>query len=427
MKNKFKTSTRISIIFSFFTFIIIFLLLIVLNIYLFISWYGKEIKELKESNIVTNVINSGYKEIISDEIKDDESDFLEWLLELDLFEEAEDDLKWYEDLFLNIYSKNKKIFLIYKKESGKFYAPYEVTEYYNNQKKIIKIGLILLIIFTLLSYIISKKLFIRFALKDVFYISKKLKNIDLNNIKKIHIDLDKNDEINSIVDWINSFLWIIQKNHSSLQQFNSQVAHEFKTPLMVISSELEFLWLSWDENESMKRIEFQIQKLDSLLEHFLLLTKIQNWKTLKKQNINLYDICKNISENLQEIYKEKNINIENTISKKIEITTNSEFFEIIIKNMLDNAYKYNKTWWDIILSTESQAWDSALTLKIKDNWIGIKKENIEKIWDNLYRENNFWSGYWVGLNLVKKISDVLWYKIIVKSSEGEWSEFRIIL
>jgi len=101
-----------------------------------------------------------------------------------------------------------------------------------------------LFIFTVLSFFISKLLFIKLALKDIFYISNKLKNIDLNNVTKIELDLYKNDEINIIVNSINNFLKAIEQNTKSLKEFNTQVSHEFKTPLMVISSELEYLSLS---------------------------------------------------------------------------------------------------------------------------------------------------------------------------------------
>ncbi len=422
MKNKFKTSTRISIIFSLFTFFIIWFLLIFLNLYLFFSWYNREILEIKENHIITNAINIWYKEIISDEIKNDDNIFLKWLLELDLFEEKEDDLKWYKKIFFNLYIKNKNIFLIYKKENWNFYSPYNVTKYYNDQLQIIKIWLILLILFTLVSYIISKKLFIKLALKDIFYISKELKNINLNNIKKIKLNLDKNDEINIIWNSLNNFLEIIEKNNKSLKQFNSQIAHEFKTPLMIISSELEFLELKWVKSESMKRIEFQISKLDSLLEHFLLLTKIWNWKSIEKKNINLKEIINKNILVLKKIYLEKNIAIKNNINSKININTNEDFFEIIIKNILDNAFKYNKNSWEIIISIENF---DPLCLKIKDYWIWIKKENIKKIWDNLYRENQFQKWYWVWLNLVKKICEILNYEIKVESIE--WNQTTFLL
>ena len=421
MRNKkFKTSTRISIIFSIFTFFIIFSLLIILNIYLFSSWYNKEIEEVKESNEVTNILNIGFKEVISDEVDNDkENKDLLWLLDIELFEEKEINIIWYSHFFLDLYTKNNKIYLILQKENKNFYSPFDVSKYFFEQLQIIKIWLILLMFFTFLSYIVSKKLFIKLALKDIFKISDELKNINLNKIEKLKNNLQKDDEINIIVDSLNNFLSIIDKNHKSLTQFNTQVAHEFKTPLMVISSELEFLELEWEQNDSMKRINFQIQKLDSLLNHFLLLTKINSKKTIEIQEINLYNI---IEENILEIekkYKQKNILIKNKISKKINITTNKWFFGIIIKNIIDNAFKYNNENWEIKINFKENK------LTISDTWKWIKKGNIEKIWDNLYREDEFSKWYWVWLNLVKKVCEVLDYKISVESIEGKWTKFFI--
>ncbi len=423
MRNKkFKTSTRISIIFSIFTFFIIFSLLIILNIYLFSSWYNKEIEEVKESNEVTDILNIGFKEVISDEVDNDkENKDLLWLLDIELFEEKEINIIWYSHFFLDLYIKNNKIYLILQKENKNFYSPFDVSKYFFEQLQIIKIWLILLMFFTFLSYIVSKKLFIKLALKDIFKISDELKNINLNKIEKLKNNLQKDDEINIIVDSLNNFLSIIDKNHKSLTQFNTQVAHEFKTPLMVISSELEFLELEWEQNDSMKRINFQIQKLDSLLNHFLLLTKINSKKTIEIQEINLYNI---IEENILEIekkYKQKNILIKNKISKKINITTNKWFFGIIIKNIIDNAFKYNNENWEIKINFKENK------LTISDTWKWIKKGNIEKIWDNLYREDEFSKWYWVWLNLVKKVCEVLDYKISVESIEGKWTKFILKL
>jgi len=422
INKKFKTWTRISIIFSIFNFIIIFALLIILNISLFFSWYNHEIIELKKSFKIVSLLEKDIKDVLLDEIKKDKNnDIVNSILNIQLFKESDEDIKKYKKLFLNLYKKEDKVYIIYKDKNWYNYAPYNVSEYYFDQLKIIKIWFILLLVFTILSYIVSKKLFIKLALKDIFKISNELKNINLNKIEKLKINLHNDDEINTIVNSLNNFLSIIDKNHKSLVQFNTQVAHEFKTPLMVISSELEFLELEWKQNESMKRINYQIQKLDGLLKHFLLLTKINSKKSLEKQNINLYNI---IEENIWEIekkYKQKNILIKNKISKKIEIKANKDFFDIVIRNLIDNAFKYNKDNWEIKINFKENI------LTISDTWIWIKKENLEKIWDNLYREDEFSKWYWVWLNLVKKVCEVLDYKISVESIEGKWTKFILKL
>ncbi len=420
---KIKTSTRISIIFSVFTFFLIFFLLIALHISLFFSWYNKEVLEFKDLNNLGDIINESYSEIIKDEISwvenNEDKEFLEELADWDIFDIRSEKIADYINLFGYLYKKGNKVYIIDQKENGDFHTPYDVSSYYFDQLKSIKLGIILLIIFTLLSYIVAKRLFITLALKDIHSIVEKLKNIDLYNLKKIDVDIHKDDEIHIIVDSINHFLELIDTNTKNLESFNTQVAHEFKTPLMVISSELEYLELRWKKNESSKRVEHQIKKLDSLLEHFLLLTKIQNRKNIYREKLSLKEI---IQENIiifEKKYAGENITLQMNIDETYILETNKDFLNIIIKNILDNAYKYNKKWGKIKIILEKDI------LTISDTGVGIDTKNIKKIWNNLYRENAFWDGYWVGLNLVKKIIDVLGYKIDVTSIKNKGTKFSI--
>ena len=304
----------------------------------------------------------------------------------------------------------------------------EHKNFLEEQLESIEFELFLLVIFVILSYFLSKFLFSKLILKDIYEISDKIKNIDLENIKKFEIINAGDSEINIIKNSINEFLDIIHKNRENLKNFNSQVAHEFKSPLMVILSELEFLKLSWKDKNSYEKIENQIEKLNNLLSNFLLLSKIDNIKNLKREKINLYNLINEILENLEKTYKQKKLNIKNDIHKDIEIYTNKDLFEIIIKNILDNAFKYNKNWGEIEVEFKfplSLPLEGKILgiLTIKDTWIWIKKQNIEKIWNNMFRENEFEKWYWIWLHLVKKVCDILWYKIKVQSQENKWSEF----
>ena len=358
-----RTNTRISVIFSVFTFIVVIFFIVSINIFSYINW------QKWEQNETTNKT----------------------------LEHIQEDKQFLEEQFESI-----------------------------------EFELFMLIFITIFSYFLSKYLFSRLIFKYIFALSEKLKKFDFNDIKKI--DFKKwGSEIDIITNSINNFLDIIIKNRENLKNFNSQVAHEFKTPLMVISSELEYLKLSkhnalafWNKENtsdiwnSYEKIEIQIEKLNNLLSNFLLLTKIDNSKKIKKQNINLFDLTENILKNLENIYKDKKIKIKNDIWKNTEIYTQKDLFEVVLKNILENAFKYNKNLWKISLLTEGF---SPLKLKISDTWIWIKKQNLDKIWNNFYRENEFSKWYWVWLNLVKNICDKLKINISVKSEEKIWTEF----
>ncbi len=416
---KLKTSTRISLIFSVITFFIVWILLISLNIITFFWWYDEE------KNEVTSKIDSEYNEVLKDNkhIHNQKEDLSDELKDLWGFFSDTNNILLYNNIFLDFYYKDGLYFIIYEKETKfwNIFIPYDVTSHFHTQIRFVYVWLILLFIFTILSYFISKVLFIKFALKDIFYISNKLKKIDLNNITKIKLDLTKNDEIKELVDSINNFLTVIEHNTKSLKEFNIQVSHEFKTPLMVISSELEYLWLYWKNTDSYKKIDKQVDLLNQLLETFLFISKIENFKwDIKKDNINIWSIISKELENLNKIYRTNNINIVFDNNKIIKLKSNKKLIEVIIKNILDNAFKYSNVWWKIIIDFNKDY------LIIKDNWIWIDKRNLSKIFDSFYRVWNDYKWYWIGLNIVKKIVNILWYEIKVKSIKNKWTEFKII-
>ncbi|MDQ7008842.1 MAG: HAMP domain-containing sensor histidine kinase [Candidatus Gracilibacteria bacterium] len=353
MKTKeLKTSTRIALIFSIFTFCVLLFMIIFINVFTYINWHKAEENEISESGYIGHIINT------------------------------------------------------------------ELDEFIEEQLETIELEIFLLFFLTFLSFVLSKILFSKLILKDIYYISNKLKNTNTDTIKKLKINNNKDDEINIIVNSINNFIELTNKNTKSLKDFNSQVSHEFKSPLMIISSELEYLNLS-GKKESYKKIEKQVDKMNNLLESFLLLTKIQNTSNIKKEYFNLLNIINDNLVNLEKQYSKNNIQIINNIGKNNKILSNKYYFEIVIKNLLDNAFKYNINGGNIEINYKNNI------LKIKNSGIIIKKENLDKIWDSMYRENSFGDGYGIGLNLVKKIIDILGYKISVKSNKNIGTEFSI--
>lgn len=419
MKMKIKTSTRISIIFAIFTFFIVLTVLVLLNLISFLWWYNKE------KNEVSNKIDKEYNEVIEKYSEENLQKYklIEEINELNWFSSKSIEFSLYNKIFLDLYKKETDFFILHKKNTKfwGFYIPYNITIYLTNQLKLIKIWFILLILSTFFSFLIAKILFIKLALKDFIYVSNFLKKIDLDNIKKIELNLNKNDEIKLIVDSINNFLSIIEKNTKSLKEFNANISHEIKTPLMIISSELEYLSINEKNKEWYAKIEKQIEILNELLDTFLLISKLENIKwDIKKDDVLIFDVINSEISKYINIYNDKNIKINFIWNKNIKIKTNKKLFEILIKNLIENSFKYNKNWWEITIDINNNYFI------IKDTWIWIRKENIPKIFDAFYqvwKENSKW--YWIWLNIVKKIADILKFKIEVKSEINKQTEFKI--
>jgi len=419
MLNKLKVSTKISIYFSIYTTIFFFIVLTFINIFTFYSWYTEETTEIQQK---TEKMHKYTLDKHSDEAVKRKStkENLEKKLWIVLKTSIDKD---YKLIWLNIYTKWDKYYLIYISDSKfwQFALPYDITLILDEQVKLLQISIIILILIIFISYFTSKFLFIKFALKDIFNISKKLKNIELHELNKLSTPLRKDDDLYVIVQAINDFIVLIDKYTTNLKEFNSNISHEFRTPLMVMQWEIEFSQETWMYKESYNKIESQINLLNELLETFIFISKIdENKIKLTKKDINISITLTDILDKLEKIYKEKNIEIKTDIKENIVIKTDEKLLYIVIKNLIDNSFKYTGSWWKIEITLNNNS------LAIKDNWIWISKEALENIFNNFYRENNSdnkWFGIW--LNIVKKILTILWFKIEVKSSKWKWSEFRV--
>jgi len=106
-------------------------------------------------------------------------------------------------------------------------------------------------------------------------------------------------------------------------------------------------------------------------------------------------------------------------------------FQNVIFNLMDNAVKYRKT--DEALNITMKTWndDKFLYLSIKDTGMGMKKENLKKIFDKFYRVHtgnvHDVKGFGLGLAYVKKVVDLHDGEIKVESEFGKGTKFTIKL
>jgi len=275
---------------------------------------------------------------------------------------------------------------------------------------------------------------------DFFILEKKLQNNILADkiifYKKINFD-----EITVLQDFIKFliiiffsvlvfyFLWKkfvnktlkpVEENISDMKNFIHNVSHEFKTPIAVINSNLQLIKAEkkYDKNLIEENIKI-IKDFNNLIDSLNQLSWIS--LDLKKEKVKLKkEIPEIIAENIEKI-KIKNIKINFEIKNNWKIIANKSHFKILFQNLLQNAIKYNKKWWkiDIILDKK--------ILIIKDNWIWIKKENLWKIFDRFYRENNsdIWEWFGIWLSLVLKIIKLNNWKISIESQKNIWTTIKI--
>jgi len=100
-------------------------------------------------------------------------------------------------------------------------------------------------------------------------------------------------------------------------------------------------------------------------------------------------------------------------------------FKSILSNLLTNAIKYRDSERALKISIRCYSETEYSVLEVEDNGLGIKKENISKIFEMFRRIHHHVEGSGIGLYIVKRIVDNSGGKIEVDSVEGKGTRFRV--
>lgn len=218
--------------------------------------------------------------------------------------------------------------------------------------------------------------------------------------------------------WFSIFIWFISsffiKNifndielyNKKLKDYNHFLAHELKTPIAVINSNLEVLKYGFDEwkiNDSKNELKNITKIIDWLLNFS------ESFNNLDKKELNVENFIKWLIW-----FNNNNINIVNT-EFNFSIVTDDLLFERVVKNLIENAVKYsiNKKV-DIYIKKDRLVF-------INSVYKTLEKEELDMIFNKFYSKTcneNTWNGLW--LPMIKEITKVLWFDLIVESTDNEF-------
>lgn len=231
-------------------------------------------------------------------------------------------------------------------------------------------------------------------------------------------------------------IWIImeQKRLSELQKdFINNMTHEFKTPISSIKIASDFLSkhsIVADDERLIKYVNIirqQNSRLNDQVEKVLNIARLEKDSIeLKKEKIDIVESISRIisSESLK--LKEGDITFESDF-ESMPIIADKLHFINVVANLIENGIKYSQKEPQINISLNDD--EEFMLLRIKDNGIGIDKENQKKIFDKFFRVStgnvHNIKGFGLGLFYVKNICQAHGWQIDVDSEPGHGSTFII--
>ncbi|OOQ61552.1 ATP-binding protein [Mucilaginibacter pedocola] len=253
----------------------------------------------------------------------------------------------------------------------------------------------------------------------------------LNSTGKV--ELDKNGEVIGVIGTI---LDITESKEDDLRKsdFIGMVSHELKTPLTSLSGYAQMLSLHARRTDDtfakdkLEKVTTQVKKMTSMINGFLNVSRLESGKIALKKS--LFDANALVAEIITDAELDiTGYEVEFTPGGQITVNADRDKIGTVLSNLFSNAIKYSGKGKKITISTQSS--DGELTICVRDEGMGIKPHDLEKLFDRYYRVDNqdtqYIAGFGIGLYLSAEIIERHEGRIWVESTVGVGSAFYFSL
>jgi signal transduction histidine kinase/DNA-binding response OmpR family regulator len=218
--------------------------------------------------------------------------------------------------------------------------------------------------------------------------------------------------------------------------FFTNITHEFRTPLTLISAPLDNL-ISDDVPKDKKEFYYRlikenIRRLKRLVDQLMDFRKAEHERLmLKVRFLDLNDFIHRMADNFIELARRKNIGfvIDFPEQNSSFYWFDPEILDKIIYNLLSNAFKFTSQGGNITIKVNIKGTNAEIS--VSDTGIGISTEDLPHVFERFYTSakavNNYYSGTGIGLSFSKRLAEIHLGTINVESTSGKGSVFTLHL
>lgn len=235
--------------------------------------------------------------------------------------------------------------------------------------------------------------------------------------------------IDSVI--VNSFERLAEVNRMK-SEFISVASHQLRAPLSNLEWAVEFLLSGRLGKTTNKQVEYfeileeNTARMNNLVSNLLVTSKIQSAELpLKEESFSLEELAKPLVKSFIPISKASNVEMEMEIDDGLLVVGDREKVSLVMENLIDNALRYTRKRGVVRIFIEKEK--DSVTFKVKDEGIGISKEDQDHIFTKFFRANGVnkekAEGSGLGLFIAKSIVERLGGEIGFSSKKGEGSTF----
>ena len=214
------------------------------------------------------------------------------------------------------------------------------------------------------------------------------------------------------------------------KRFVADASHELKTPLAVISANLDVLTGETGENKWIGYIRGEIKRMSKLVKDLLYLAKCDSQEV--KYQFYSFDLSRAVMSSVlpfESTVFEQEKTLETDIAENVQYTGDENAIKQIVVILLDNAVKHTEQ--GAVIKVSLSVSGNKKVLSVRNTGAGISAEDQKRIFERFYRTDKSRArdtgGYGLGLSIAKSIADIHHAKLTVSSVEGEYAEFSLVL
>lgn len=275
------------------------------------------------------------------------------------------------------------------------------------------------------SYLIVKK-----AFRPLEHITETA--VAINEAKdlfqRIHLSSGA-DEFCRLADTFDQLFERLERSFEAEKQFAADASHELRTPVSIIKGACEYAQ-KYDETaeerqETISMIHRQALKMSDLISKLLSVTRLeQGTEPANMEMVDLGELLHSLCE--AQGYDRERLFL--TVSEQITVRADSVLLSQLVRNLVENAFKYGKAGGHVWVSLERSG--KEILLQVKDDGIGIPAEEQEKIWKRFYQvdaSHGKEGGAGLGLALVQQIAQLHGGYMTLESEPDAGSAFTLHL
>ncbi|WP_143871004.1 sensor histidine kinase [Catenovulum sediminis] len=312
-------------------------------------------------------------------------------------------------------------------QQQKLYVIYDISGFdsgsdpstFNADKFVLLILVPLAILITLLAVLLSMGL-TRSVLKPLTNLAKQVEKVDPQRLPKRIYGQFFPDEVGSLANTLSTLMKRIGEYVDNEKRFSREVSHELRTPTTSLTMALDLLQnTQLDETQAKLagRMHRATSEMTQLINTFLLLAK-NNPDQHQTEIIPLFPLVEQVIDKLSYLLASKDVAIINELDKHAQCQANRTLLEIVLSNLLRNAFQYTHTGQVRVHFKDA-------CLSVQDTGFGIPASEINNINQAFYSLQP--DGVGLGMSIVQRIVWQLGWKLEVVSEAGEGTEVKLCI